>query len=150
MGLRPKMAAILGDCLTELVDDRDHGRVTPTLIWPGYVTDLELDLSGNIKRLAYEYPVTIKGGERFGQDIEGESYSFRKEIDQEAIRYHKNGRPHAYPEIGAEVLPNIYGFVPAVWDRHELAWADRGLGAFEGAMQALMHLNGVFTHALEY
>ena len=50
MSLRPKYAAILGDCLTELVDDAARGRVSPRTVWPGYVTDLELDIVGNVKR----------------------------------------------------------------------------------------------------
>lgn len=150
LSLRPKMAAILGDCLTELVDDVDRGKVLPRTVWPGYVTDLELDLVGNIKRYAITYQVTIEQGERFGQMVKGETYTYRKEVDGEAFRYYKDGRPFDYYGPGSSVVRNPYGFVPAVWDRHEIVWGDRGMGAFAGGMQAMQHINSVFSHALDY
>lgn len=150
MSLRPKFAAILGDCLTELVDDPERGVVLPRTVWPGYVTDLELDLVGNVKRYAIEYPVAVDEGDRFGQHVPAESYVYRKEVDGDAFRYYKDGKPFAYPDIGASEEPNPYGFVPAVWDRHEIVWGDRGMGAFEPAVQALRAVNSTFSHAIDY
>lgn len=147
--LRPKMAAILGDCLTELVEDLDRGTVTPNTINPRYVTDLELD-SGDIKRYTLEYEVNQQASKAYGLDIKAEEYSFRKEVDGEAFRYFKNDKPFDYSGEGA-VIPNLFGFVPAVWDRHEIvAGDDRGISALEKTLRQSMQLNSVLSHAMDY
>lgn len=150
MSLRPKYAAILGDCLTELVDDFARGKVLPRTVWPGYVTDLELDLVGNVKRYALEYQVVVDAGTKFGQTVKGDNYTFRKEVDGAAFRYYRDGQPHAYPDVGRTVVPNPYGFVPAIWDRHEVVFGDRGQGAFDAALSAAREINSILSHALDY
>lgn len=152
MTFLPKMGAILGDYLTELVDDVDRGVVLPSFVWPGYVTDLELDLVGNVKRYAIEHQVTIQQSKAFGQDIKGESYRFRKEVDGQWFRLYKDDKPHAYPELGfpeAE-MENPYGFCPATWDRHEIVPGQHGLSAIEATLNQTLELNGILSHALDY
>ena len=149
MSVRPKMAAILGDCLTEIVDDLDGARVVPRTVWPGYVVDLDLDAVGNVKRYALEYVISTPGGRRFGAHEDAATFLYRKEVDGKMFRYYRDGEPWDAWGEGAEV-PNIYGFVPAVWDRHEVVWGDRGLGAFETAIQTAREMNGLVSHAIDY
>jgi hypothetical protein len=150
MSLRPKMAAILGDCLTELVDDTDRGIVAPNTIYSGYIPDLELDYFGNVKAYAVEYQVSIPAATKFGKIIKAESYQFRKEVDGEMFRYFKDNKPFDYSGEGAEI-PNPYGFCPAVWDRHEIvAGQDRGIAATERTIAQTMQFNSVLSHAMAY
>lgn len=153
MSLRPKLCAALGDCLTVIVDDFQHGIVYPQTYWPGWVpdADLELDSLGNVKRYAIEYPVSVQASTAFGQDIKAESYLFRQEVDGENLRFYKDGKLHEYADIGPSVQPNPYGFVPAIWDRHDsVPWSNRGISALERTLQQTMELNSVLSHALDY
>lgn len=145
MTLRPMYGAALGDVLTELVDDLDREFVYPQSVWPGYVTEIELDYVGNVRSYTLEYYVTEKQANR-----STETYRYRKTVDHDAIRYFRDDRPHDYGD-GA-VVPNPYGFVPAIWDRHRLgAPGDpRGRSALHGTRQALLQLNSIFAHAFDY
>jgi len=148
--LRPKMAAILGDCLTELVEDLDRGNVMPNTVNPKYVKHLELDSVGNIKAYTLEYEVQQEKSEAYGRVIKDDSYTFRKEVDADAYRYFKNDKPFAYTDEGP-VIPNLFGFVPAVWDRHEIvAGDDRGISALDKTLQQSMQLNSVLSHAMDH
>src|SRR5690606_28484156 len=85
---RPMFTAALGDCLTELIDDVEAGFVYPSIVWPGYVKEIELDYVQNVKYYAVEWPVfekTEAGGTEY--------YLYRREVDGESFRYYKNGRP---------------------------------------------------------
>lgn len=148
--LRPKMAAILGDCLTELVEDLDRGNVMPNTVDPRHVKHLELDSVGNIKAYTLEYEVRQEKSEAYGRDIKDDSYTFRKEVDADAYRYFKNDKPYDYSGEGA-VVPNLFGFVPATWDRHEIvAGDDRGISALEKTLRQSMQLNSVLSHAMDH
>jgi len=148
--LRPKMAAILGDCLTELVEDLDRGNVMPNTVNPKYVKHLELDSVGNVKAYTLEYQVTQEQSTAYGRTVKSESYTFRKEVDSEAYRYFKDDKPFAYDKESA-VVENLFGFVPAVWDRHEIvAGDDRGISALEKTLRQSMQLNSVLSHAMDH
>ena len=149
MSLRPKFAAILGDCLTELVEDPKRGTVMPRTVWPGYVTDLELDLVGNIKRYTLEYWVELPESRAYGIEQRAERYKFRKEVDGEAFRYFKDDRPDESKGAGG-IVDNWYGFVPAVWDRFEQVWGNRGISAIERTMQQVLEMNSFLSHAWDY
>lgn len=146
MSLRPMYAAALGDCLTELVDDTDRGFVYPQIVWPGYVKEIELDYVGNIRSYTLEYRVDEKQ-----RDGSIRRYTFRKDVDKESFRYYRDDTP--YDEYGeGPVVPNQYGFVPAIWDRHRIAAPGhvRGKSALDGTRQALLQLNSIFAHAFDY
>ncbi len=148
--LRPKMAAILGDCLTELVEDLERGNVMPNTVDPRHVKHLELDSVGNIKAYTIEYQVQQEQSTAYGQTVKADSYTFRKEVDSTAYRYFKDDKPYGYTAEGP-VIPNLFGFVPAVWDRHEIvAGDDRGISALEKTLQQSMQLNSVLSHAMDY
>lgn len=151
MSLIPKTAAIFGDVLVELVDDYQRGVVMPHFVYPGYVPepDLELDDAGNIKRYAIEYDVKVEASTAFGKQVQAESYRFRKEVDGTAIRYYRDDKPFAYPGMKEEE-ENPYGFVPAVWCRHELVvGSNRGIGAFEKTLLQAMEINSTLSAALD-
>ncbi len=145
MSLRPMYGAALGDCLTELVDDLDRGMIYPQSVWPGYVTEIELDYVGNVRSYTLAYHVTEQR-----PNGASETYRFRKEVDHDAFRYFKNDRPFDYGD-GA-VVPNPYGFVPAIWDRHRIGAPGevRGRSALHGTRQALLQLNSIFSHAFDF
>lgn len=148
--LRPKTAAIMGDCLTELIDDYARGVTLPRTIDPRYVTDLELDSVGNVKAYTLEYAVTQPASRAYGRETRAESYRFRKEVDGEAFRFFRDDKPFDYSGEGA-VIRNPYGFAPAVWDRHEIVvGSDRGLSATEKTLAQTMQLNSVLSHAMDY
>lgn len=148
--LRPKMAAILGDCLTELVEDLDRGNVMPNTVDPRHVKHLELDSVGNIKAYTIEYQVQQEQSDAYGRQVKSESYHFKKEVDAEAYRYFKDDKPFDYSGEGA-IVPNLFGFVPAVWDRHEIvAGDDRGISALEKTLQQSLQLNSVLSHAMDH
>lgn len=141
MSLRPMYAAALGDCLTEIVDDTDRRFVYPQVVWPGYVKDIELDYVGNVRAYTLEYEVQErddKGGIK-------ETYTYRKEVDGDAFRHYRN-------DTLTQTVPNVYGFVPAVWDRHRIAapGAVRGKSATDGTRQALYQLNSLFGHSFDF
>lgn len=147
--LIPKTCAILGDCLTELVEDLDRGTVMPNVVDPKHVKHLELDSVGNIKAYTLEYEVRQEKSDAYGRDIKDDSYTFRKEVDSLAYRYFKNDKPYDYSGEGA-VIPNLFGFVPATWDRHEIvAGSDYGISALEKTLQQSMQLNSVLSHAID-
>lgn len=154
MSLPPKTAAIFGDCLVELVDDFSRGVVMPTIVYPGYIPDdsLELDSAGNVKRYAVEYRVEIAASTAFGRDVKAESYTYRKEVDGEAFRFYRDGKPWTDAlGHGAAVQENPYGFVPACWFRHELVvGSDRGMGAYEKTLLQAMDLNSTLSSATDY
>lgn len=146
MSLRPMFASSLGDVLTEIVDDKQRRFPYPQIVWPGFVKEIELDYVGNVQRHVLEYRVT--------QKLEGgrsESFMFRKEVDKEAFRYFKDEKPYDANGEGA-VVPNPYGFVPAIWDRHRKGapGSVRGRGALDGTRQALLQLNSIFSHAFDF
>ena len=151
MSLIPKTAAIFGDVLVELVDDYERGVVMPHIVYPGYVPqpDLELDHAGNIKRYAIEYDVAVEASTAFGGHQQAEQYRFRKEVDGRMVRYFKDDQPFAYPGREREE-ENPYGFVPAVWCRHELVvGSNRGIGAFEKTLLQAMEINSTLSAALD-
>jgi hypothetical protein len=145
MRLRPRYAAALGDCLTQLVDDPARHAVWPQLVWPGYVTELELDIVGDIKAYTLDYAITR---EERGRMV---TFRYRKEVDKAQYRYFRDDQPWTSPaDHGDAVQVNPYGFVPAIWDRHKTVWGDRGLSAIAGIRQALFEYNSFMSHAIDY
>jgi len=143
MSLRPKFGSMLGDVLTELVDDRASGMPRPQMLWPGYVTFLDLDLSGNVKRISYEYDVEQPETDYFGERQPADKYLFRKDIDGQYYYYYRDNKL-------TQRDPNPYGFVPCIWDRHEIVFGDRGLGAIDRIFQQAVEMNSVLSHAMDY
>lgn len=148
MSHRPRWASVLGDCLTELVDDPERHTVWPRLVWPGYVVDIELDHVDNVKYYALEYLVTLE------RDGHADTFRYRKEVDGDEFRYYRDDRPwadHSEGGHGDAVQPNPYGFVPAIWDRfRQVPNSVRGQSAFATTLQAVLELNSVLSHSIDY
>lgn len=122
-------AAALGDCGLEIVDDVERGKVGFKLLWPGLVTELELDNYANARRVVLEY--------RASEDRKS-SYVYRCEYTPETIRTYRDGALHSYGEVEAD-RDNPYGFVPFCWFRHRSM-----LGSFgEPAMRSWVKLDGL-------
>ncbi len=102
--------AALGNCLVELVDDLDRKKIWAECWWPGHATEIKLDSPsrGNVTSYTLSYRT---------RDEKGDMYTFRKQVDKEAIRYFRDGQPFSFNGRPA-VIPNPYPFVPAVWVRH--------------------------------
>ena len=114
-----RFGSMTGCVLVELVDDLARRKVTTEIHWPGKVSDLLLDATGNVKYFALEYQAPEMGPD--GKPT-GETYVYRKEVDTRQIRYYKDGKPYDYGagvEGGAgAVVAHPYTFCPAVWYKH--------------------------------
>src|SRR6266581_834892 len=130
-----RYGAALGSVLIEAVDDIERGRISADIIWPGFIYDLELDNAGNVKAYALRYEAN--------NDEEG-AYLYEKQVDVEAFRYFKNGEPFDYG--AGSVVPNPYGFVPAVWVKHSDNGGDHGSPAIAGSFGKIDELNGLASH----
>jgi hypothetical protein len=119
-----------GSCLVEVVDAVDRGKVSAAVRWPGLVSDLELDDVGNVRSYELEYEA---------EDEKGETFTYRKEVDQNSFRYFRDDK-----QTGED--PNIYGFVPAVWCKHVDEGADFGAPAIAGSISKIDELNGLVSH----
>lgn len=104
-----RYGAALGDVGVEILDEVDRGKVTFDILWPGYVADLEIDSTGNVKAYALEYDT---------EDSDGQKYTYRKEVDGKRIAEYKNGQLHQFDENVPAERVNPYGFAPMVWCKH--------------------------------
>jgi hypothetical protein len=169
MAVIVRYTAALGELLVEIRDDPKRGKVMIELIWPGFVTDIRLDDVGNIKwyRIEYSY---------FDRD-DNTHHTYRRDVDGESFRTYRDDKPYNFvrspiPEgtdpdgtiaglsfgSGATVLdddddgyrvPNPYGFVPAVWFRHNRVIGVRGEPAIWSTEPQLDEINSLFSHMLD-
>lgn len=143
-----------GSVLVEVVDNVQKGKVTTAVRWPGLIAEMSIDESkpglvlddvGNVKFYALEYMAT---------DSNGEQFKFRKEVDQETFSYFRDGIPfdpssittNVFGDDTGAVVPNPYGFVPAVWCKHLDEGDDFGVPAISGSISKIDELNGLVSH----
>lgn len=112
-----RYAANVGSCLTEVVDDLGREKILHEHIWPSFVVDLDLDKQGNVKLFKYEHKVFDR--------VKNLHYLYGKQIDEDSIREYKDGKPFDYGEGAGR--DNPYGFVPAVWIKHEDDGGENGV-----------------------
>ena len=148
----PLYGAALGSVMVELCDDPVDGEVYAIVQWPGYVTNLDLDQTGEVESYAIQYQVTENVSSPPGQIATGAQryYTYRKEVDGQFIRTYKNGQPFDYKTglvagSGA-ATPNLYGFAPAVWIRHTDIGSTFGSPAIAGSLGKLDELNSLASH----
>lgn len=123
--------ASVGDVFLEIVDDLEHGTVYIDIVWPGFVSGLDLDKAGNVKAYTLQYQ---------SYDDDG-PYTFRKEVDQSSFRYYRNDQ--LYQEI-----ENIYTFVPGVWVNHHSTKTIHGAPAMASGLQVKIdELNNLVSQA---
>ena len=130
-----RFGAIAGSVLVEVTDDYEAGRVGLNIVWPAHVAYLDLDQSGAILAYALQY---------VARDDDGISYTYRKEVDADWIRFYYNGIEHDYGD-GMEYR-NPYGFVPAVWCKHKDLGDNNGAPAIYGSFQTLDELCSLSSH----
>jgi hypothetical protein len=133
-----RYGAALGSVLVEVTDEPETGKVTAANVWPGFVPHLELDATGNVK----EYTVSYLA---MDPDVAMGSYLYSKVVNADEFRYFKNMEPFDYGD-GA-VVPNPYGFAPAVWIKHTDTGSDRGSPAIAGSLPKIDELNNLVAHA---
>lgn len=132
-----RYGAALGDVAVEVVDEVDRGKVTFDILWPGMITDLELDTTGNVKRYALEYDA---------EDEAGDTYTYRKEVDGERIAEYKDNELYQYDESIEAERVNPYGFAPLVWCKHTDLGGDHGNPAVRNVGK-IDELNEIASHA---
>lgn len=120
-----RLAASVGDCLVEVVDDLDRQKVGLRVWWPGYVPEFDLDPYGNLTRYVLEYD---------SWDSERkERFVYRIETTKTEIRSTRDGLPWSMDEDVPPTRPNPYGFAPACWVRHRLNGSPYGEPCLQGA-----------------
>lgn len=132
-----RYGAATGSALVEVVDDLERGKVLLYNIWPGHVSELTLDATGNVKHYAIEY--TAYDAER---KID---FVYKKQVDPDMFRTFRDGKPWA-PDGGDAEYPNPYGFVPAVWVKHRDLGGDHGAPAIHGTLGKIDELNSLASH----
>lgn len=131
-----RYGAALGSVLIELTDDLQRGKITADVVWPGFITFLQLDPAGNVKLYVMDYQ---------GYDPVDGPYVYRKIVTQTEIRTYRNYEPYDYDGNGA-VVENPYGFVPAVWIKHIDVGGDFGSPAIAGSIGKVDELNSLASH----
>ena len=133
-----RYGAALGNVLIEVTDDMEHGQISADIIWPGFITDMELDPAGNVKKYVMQYQA---------QDDTG-GYMYRKEVDQNAFKYFRDGEPWDYGD--GKSTPNPYGFVPAVWIKHIDVGGRYGSPAMAGSFAKIDELNNLASQVHDH
>lgn len=131
-----RTGAMVGNVFISVIDAVDRSKILYDVKWPGFVTDLVLDVSGNVIKYAIEYEAV---------DEDGEEYQYKKEVDRDVIRTFRNGSPEGFDGAPAE-YDNPYGFVPAVWISHVNTGTDIGAPAIKGDIAKIDELNSIVAH----
>jgi hypothetical protein len=117
-----KYAATAGSCLVEGIEDFDREKVFHNIVWAGMVKDVELNASGDVQAYTVEYEV-------YDHELK-RTYQFKKIVNKDTFSYFRDDKPFIPKGKMAEVEPNPYGFVFAVWLKHGDNGGDHGTGAF--------------------
>jgi hypothetical protein len=116
-----RYAAATGNVLVEGIDDFKRQKITHKVVWPGYVSNLELNANGDVTAYTLEYDV-------YDPAIK-QNYRYRKVVTKDTFSYFRDDRPFTPDGKKAAVEKNPYGFVFAVWIRHTDDGYDYGLPA---------------------
>lgn len=141
--LMVRYAACMGDCLVEIIDDLEKNQIEFQVQHPGVVDGLKRDFRGNVKEYAIEYQYD----EVDPSGMASTTYTFRKTVDKNNIRYYRNGKPHAYDGVQSS-YENPYGFVPAVWIQHVDVGTQHGEPAMRN-MSKFDELNSLASHTID-
>lgn len=116
-----RYAAATGNVLIEGIDDLDRQKILHRAVWAGYVTDIELNTTGDVQSYVLEYDVYDRAAQT--------TYRYKKIVTKENFSYFRDDRPFIPDGKAAAVETNPYGFCFAVWIRHTDDGADYGLPA---------------------
>lgn len=134
-----RYGAALGDVLVIVADDPQRGKVYLDTIWPGNVAAVTLNPAGDVTAYTLEYAIT--------DAATGQTYTYRREVDKDAIRTYRDDQPHGYDDQPAEA-ENPYGFVPATWTMHTPTGGSHGEPALRNIAK-IDELNSLAAHALD-
>lgn len=139
---RVRQTEILGSLLTEIIDDPKTGKIMLNMVWPGLLTEIDLDTSGNVTGYIMEYDVIEPGALDMttGRRNASSPYRYRKIVNKQGFYIYKD-------DVKMQEIENVYGFVPAVWDRAKLGWGNWGEPAIFGSQGAMDELNELWSHA---
>lgn len=136
-----RYAAATGNVLIEGIDDLERQKILHRTVWPGYVTDLELNATGDVRSYALEYDVYDRETKH--------TYTYKKIVTQESFSYFRDDRPFIPEGKTATVETNPYGFVFAVWIRHTDDGADYGLPACNN-FDKVDNVNSLASHVDDF
>lgn len=134
-----RFGGVTGNVLVEIEDDVDKQRVYHSIQWPTRVKSLMLDRVGNVQ--AYELQYQVQDGDT--------RYTYRKVVTKESFSYFRDDRPFIPEGKTAEVEPNPYSFVPAIWIRHINDGSDSGRPAF-GNIGKVNEVNSLASHTHDH
>jgi hypothetical protein len=137
-GLLVRYGAAVGDVFAHVVDDVESGKVYPEILWPGLIAALELDSRGNVQMYAIEFDYN---------DNDGQKHTYRREVDKQSIRTLRDNKPFEFDEVPA-TIPNVYGFVPAIWCKHSDIGGDHGQPAMRNQSK-FDELNSLASHTYD-
>lgn len=125
-----RYGAAVGSSFVEVVDDLESERVYLDVIWPGFITELDTDKSGNVQSYTIMY-------ETIGPS--GQMYMYRRDVDRNEYREYNDGKL-------VRQWDNPYGFVPAVIAPHKSLGGMWGAPAISGSLQKVDELNSIASH----
>lgn len=140
IGLYVRTGAMLGDVFAEVVSDPDRQKVYPKLIHPRYVTDLAWNDTGDVTMYRLDIPQI---------DRSDRSYTWGKIVTKESITTLKDGKPFSY-DGEPQTVPNLWGFVPAIWVQHRNIGGQHGAPAFAHVIGKVDELNGIVSEIDDY
>lgn len=132
-----RYAAATGNVLVEGIDDLERQKVLHNTVWPGFVSDIELNDVGDVLSYTLEYTAWDREAKA--------SYTYKKIVDKESFSYFRDGRPFIPPGRTAEVEANPYGFVFAVWIKHIDDGGNYGLPAMP-SFDKVNEINSLASH----
>jgi hypothetical protein len=130
----------LGDAFGEIEIDLGRGKAYPRLHWPGYVTSLSFNGSGDVIGYRLDIPQI---------DEKGMRYVWGKIVDKETITTLRDGEPAGYGGEPATTA-NPFGFVPAVWVQFRNDGGQHGRALWEIVRAKLDRLNSSASSIHDY
>lgn len=134
-----RYAATTGNALVTIVDDLDRQKVAAKVVWPGLVSDLELDDYGNLEMYELRYMALDEESEN------DQPYEYCERVSKESIETFRDDQPFSYNGV-PESRANPYSFVPAVWVKHNDLGTEFGAPALRASVGKIDELNSIGSH----
>jgi hypothetical protein len=109
MGLWITYCAAVGDGPVEIIDDWERGKIEANVLWPGDITDVRFDLTGNVISYTKEIP--------YIDENTNEYHVMTKVVNKKKIETFRDEEPFGFNGLPAS-YDNPYGFCPMVWNKH--------------------------------
>jgi len=135
-----RQGAMLGDAFGEIQVDYVRRKAYPKFWHPKHIQNIAWNDSGDVIGFTIEMPMQLPDGTR---------YRWGKIVDKETITTLKDGLPFGYDGNPA-VIPNPWGFVPAVWWMFVNAGGQHGQSVTDGLYPVLDEVNGIVGSIDDY